>query len=88
MTWEKLTLWGLRCLRCEHVWVPRGIDQEINDSKPPADPTPQLRVRMCPKCKSALWYVAKGTKEGLAAPPDKGKGGGRGSVTRPSRTGK
>jgi hypothetical protein len=43
---------------------------------------------MCPKCKSALWYVAKGTKEGLAAPPDKGKGGGRGSVTRPSRTGK
>lgn len=35
----KLNVWGFRCERCEHEWVPR------NEEEP----------RVCPKCKSPYW---------------------------------
>jgi predicted Zn-ribbon and HTH transcriptional regulator len=35
----KVQLWGFRCERCEHEWLPRG------DKEP----------RVCPKCKSPYW---------------------------------
>lgn len=48
----KLTVWGYRCERCEHEWIPR--DQTIES-------TPKV----CPKCKSPYWDKprrAKGAK--------------------------
>jgi hypothetical protein len=36
----KLTVWGYRCERCEHEWVPRDTENE---------------PRVCPKCKSPYW---------------------------------
>lgn len=36
----KLKLWGYRCERCAHDWVPREQEQE---------------PRVCPKCKSPYW---------------------------------
>ena len=35
----KLSVWGYRCERCEHEWIPR------NEETP----------RICPKCKSPYW---------------------------------
>jgi rubrerythrin len=40
----EITLKGYRCERCNHKWVPR------EDSE---------RPRVCPKCKSAYWDVAR-----------------------------
>jgi predicted Zn-ribbon and HTH transcriptional regulator len=37
----KITVWGWRCLRCDHEWQPRGDSDE--------------EPRVCPKCKSAYW---------------------------------
>lgn len=37
----KLEVWGYRCERCGHLWVPRDQDA------PPA--------KTCPKCKSPYW---------------------------------
>lgn len=39
----KLTVWGYRCERCDHEWVPR------------VDHSP----RVCPKCKSPYWNVPR-----------------------------
>jgi len=36
----KVKLWGYRCLRCGHEWLPRDKTR---------DP------RVCPKCKSPYW---------------------------------
>lgn len=36
----KLTVWGFRCERCEHEWIPRDTENE---------------PRVCPKCKSPYW---------------------------------
>jgi predicted Zn-ribbon and HTH transcriptional regulator len=36
----KVQLWGFRCERCGHEWLPRDKSQ---------DP------RVCPKCKSPYW---------------------------------
>jgi predicted Zn-ribbon and HTH transcriptional regulator len=36
----RLVVWGYRCERCGHEWVPRDKDQE---------------PRVCPKCKSPYW---------------------------------
>ncbi len=36
----KIKLWGFRCERCEHEWLPRDKDNE---------------PRVCPKCKSPYW---------------------------------
>ncbi len=46
-------LWGYRCERCGHEWLPRDKDQE---------------PRVCPKCKSPYWNVPrKAQGERLAA---------------------
>lgn len=37
---KKVQLWGFRCERCGHEWLPREKDR---------DP------RVCPKCKSPYW---------------------------------
>lgn len=36
----QLTVWGYRCERCAHEWVPRDWKQE---------------PRVCPKCKNPYW---------------------------------
>ena len=36
----QLKVWGYRCERCEHEWIPRDIENE---------------PRVCPKCKSPYW---------------------------------
>lgn len=48
----QLLVWGFRCERCGHGWVPRDKEQE---------------PRVCPKCKSPYWNrprktAKKGTK--------------------------
>jgi Zn finger protein HypA/HybF involved in hydrogenase expression len=40
----KVQLWGFRCERCDHEWLPRVVDQE---------------PRVCPKCKSPYWNVPR-----------------------------
>jgi predicted Zn-ribbon and HTH transcriptional regulator len=40
MSKVKLLVWGYRCERCRHEWVPREKAQE---------------PRVCPKCKSPYW---------------------------------
>jgi predicted Zn-ribbon and HTH transcriptional regulator len=37
----KIQLWGWRCERCGHEWVPRQDAKE--------------EPRVCPKCKSPYW---------------------------------
>jgi len=39
----KVQIWGYRCHRCGHEWVPR------ESSDPGRDP------KVCPKCKSPYW---------------------------------
>ena len=36
----QILVWGYRCERCGHEWVPRAKEQE---------------PRVCPKCKSPYW---------------------------------
>ena len=36
----RVQIWGYRCERCDHEWVPRDRDQ---------DP------KVCPSCKSPYW---------------------------------
>lgn len=40
MTKVLLAVWGYRCERCEHEWIPRDTENE---------------PRVCPKCKSPYW---------------------------------
>lgn len=49
----KLVMWGYRCLRCRHEWVPRGVEPPKEEGKKPPDPEEEPRV--CPKCKSPYW---------------------------------
>jgi len=55
---SKVRIWGYRCERCEHEWVPRDKDQE---------------PKVCPKCKSPYWdrprqsADAKGVRKKLAS---------------------
>ncbi len=37
---SKVQIWGYRCERCGHEWVPREKDHE---------------PKVCPACKSAYW---------------------------------
>ena len=48
----EIRLPGHRCLRCEHVWVSKPGRRVPGDERP----------RQCPKCKSALWDVAREAK--------------------------
>jgi len=52
----RLTVWGYRCLRCDHTWVPRGLDP-IEDGARPEEP--EAATRVCPGCKSPYWDVAR-----------------------------
>ncbi len=48
----KLEVWGYRCERCGHEWVPRNEKDE---------------PRVCPKCKSPYWNrprKEKGERDG------------------------
>ncbi len=47
------TIQGYECLRCGHMWRPRGLDPK---EKNPQDP------KVCPKCKSAWWNVPREKK--------------------------
>ena len=40
----KTRLWGYRCCRCDHEWLPRKKDQE---------------PKVCPHCKSPYWNVPR-----------------------------
>lgn len=42
----KLQVWGYRCERCAHEWVPRE----------------QNEPRVCPKCKSPYWNLPRKEK--------------------------
>jgi hypothetical protein len=44
----KVQLWGFRCERCSHEWLPR-----VKDVEP----------RVCPKCKSPYWNVPRKPKK-------------------------
>lgn len=63
----KLMLWGYRCLRCGHGWVPRGVELRKDGKKPPDPEEP----RVCPKCKSPYWSKPRRTavKKGSPSPP-------------------
>jgi len=56
----KIQLWGWRCERCEHTWVPR----EQNAEEP----------KVCPKCKSPYWNrPRKADKDGESADEKKSR---------------
>jgi DNA-directed RNA polymerase subunit RPC12/RpoP len=72
----KVKLWGYRCERCNHEWLPRDKDQE---------------PRVCPKCKSPYWNrprKGKVTEPDEGGPPpsdDKGRdtlAGGSGTIRK------
>ena len=48
----KVQIWGYRCERCEHEWVPRNKDEE---------------PRVCPRCKSPYWDKPRKPKENAGA---------------------
>jgi len=43
----QLVVWGYRCERCGHEWVPRDKEQE---------------PKVCPKCKSPYWNRPRARK--------------------------
>lgn len=45
----RLEVWGYRCERCGHEWVPRRENEE---------------PRVCPKCKSPYWNRPRKAKLG------------------------
>ncbi len=55
----RVQLWGYRCERCEHEWVPRDKNNE---------------PRVCPKCKSPYWNVPR-KAVGKKAPAKKAASG-------------
>ena len=48
----RVVLWGFKCLRCGHPWVPLGL-KKVEEGERPPDPKEEPRV--CPKCKSPYW---------------------------------
>jgi rRNA maturation endonuclease Nob1 len=46
----KVQIWGYRCERCDHEWVPRNV-------------TSGVEPKVCPKCKSPYWNVPRKTKK-------------------------
>lgn len=47
----------LKCLRCNHTWIPRRINICGGDNK-------FLKPKVCPKCKSPYWNKNRIPKEG------------------------
>ncbi len=60
------TFWGYRCLRCEHVWEPRGLVVKVPGEKPEESNDPP---RICPSCKSPYFDKERTRPE----PPNKKK---------------
>jgi predicted Zn-ribbon and HTH transcriptional regulator len=55
----KITVWGYRCERCSHEWVP------IREQAP----------RVCPRCKSPYWDRARRPRSAAGRPgPGQGEG--------------
>jgi predicted Zn-ribbon and HTH transcriptional regulator len=50
----KLTIWGWRCERCGHEWIPR----EQGAAEP----------KVCPKCKSPYWNTPRKVKPSKGGP--------------------
>jgi hypothetical protein len=48
----KVQVWGYRCERCGHAWLPRK----------PEPGQPEREPRTCPKCKSPYWNVPRKQK--------------------------
>ena len=48
----KVQIWGYRCERCDHEWIPRAASQD--------------EPKVCPKCKSPYWNTprTRGVKGG------------------------
>ena len=42
----ELKVWGYRCERCAHEWIPRDAENE---------------PKVCPKCKSPYWNTPRRT---------------------------
>src|SRR5260370_30115117 len=51
---ERLTVWGYRCKRCGHTWVPRNLGEGSEDAAPEL-PLPKV----CPHCKSPYWSTPR-----------------------------
>jgi predicted Zn-ribbon and HTH transcriptional regulator len=47
----RMTVWGYRCERCGHEWIPRG----------------KLEPKICPKCKTPYWDRPRLPGRGRAA---------------------
>jgi predicted Zn-ribbon and HTH transcriptional regulator len=62
MKWVRLNVWGIRCLRCGHEWVPRGVVP--SDDKTSPQPELDDPPRICPKCKSAYFDRPKSQQKG------------------------
>ena len=54
----KVQLWGFRCERCDHEWLPREKDRE---------------PRVCPKCKSPYWNTPRRTPAPVSSTTKKPK---------------
>ena len=52
MSLRKIELWGFRCERCGHQWIPRGIEALVSEQ--PKAPKVE-KPKVCPKCKSPYW---------------------------------
>ena len=55
MTKVLLRVWGYRCERCEHEWVPRESTTE---------------PRVCPKCKSPYWNKPRRSAQAVEKRPE------------------
>lgn len=57
----KVQLWGYRCTRCGHEWLPHRPKPEEAERTP----------RVCPRCKSPYWSVPRRNKrsEDVGGPP-------------------
>ena len=49
----KLDIYGFKCLRCEHKWLPRW---EMSELEKPLD---KNRIKTCPRCKTPYWDIEK-----------------------------
>jgi hypothetical protein len=52
--YEPLVFYGCRCRRCDHRWIPRGLQQPDHVEDAPDD-TRVGPLHVCPRCKSPYW---------------------------------
>jgi hypothetical protein len=72
-----VTLWGFRCLRCEHEWVPRGLPEMPDGKKPPdtragrgAKGVPEVQEPVLEQAEKVLDYRAIHGARALTQAPD------------------